>query len=329
VTLTVRREELAAVEPEWRELLPRAPLHCAFVQPVWLRTWWEDFGAGRELILLGVRRDGGLAGVATLMREGPRLTFAGDTQICDYMDICVPGEDRADVLAAVLRSLGEEPWSEIVLWAVREDSPTLAALPGVCEGLGLTLEQEVEDVCPHLDLPPTVDEYLERLDKKDRHELRRKLRKLPQGGDVSIETLAEPDPLNAATDDFLRMHVESRAEKAAFMTPEMERFFRRVAPALAAEGMAEMVFLRLGGKRVACVLCFKTESEMLLYNSGYDPAYAGLSVGLLSKALALENAIERGYKKFDFLRGAEPYKYDLGAKDLKVYRCVIRRSAGT
>ncbi len=325
MSLTVRREELAALEPEWREMLARSPLRCAFVQPVWLRTWWEEFGTARELVLLSVRRDGELEGVVPLMREDGRISFAGDTEICDYMDVIAPAEGRAELLAAVLRSLGEEPWDEVVLWAVREDSPTLAALPGVCVELGLAFEKELEDVCPHIDLPPAVDEYFERLDKKDRHELRRKLRKLPQGGEVDLEVLTEPEALNAAMDDFLQMHVASRAEKAAFMTPEMERFFRRIAPALAAEGMAEMVFLRLGGRRAACVLCFRTEDEMLLYNSGYDPAYAGLSVGLLSKALALEHAIERGFKKFDFLRGAEPYKYDLGAKDLSVYRCVIRR----
>lgn len=328
VSLTVRREELAALAPEWREMLVRSPLRCAFVQPVWLRTWWEEFGPGRELVLLSVRRDGDLAGVVPLMRENGRISFAGDTEICDYMDVIAPAEGRAGLLAAVLWSLGEESWDEIVLWAVREDSPTLAALPGVCAELGLSFEQELEDVCPRMDLPPTVEAYFEGLDRKDRHELRRKLRKLPQGGEVSLETLDTPDSLNAAMDDFLRMHVESRAEKAEFMTPEMERFFRRIAPALAAEGMAEMVFLRLGGRRVAGVLCFRSGDEMLLYNSGYEPAYAGLSAGLLSKALTLEKAIERGYKVFDFLRGAEPYKYDLGAKDLKVYRCVIKRPKG-
>jgi hypothetical protein len=28
----------------------------------------------------------------------------------------------------------------------------------------------------------------------------------------------------------------------------------------------------------------------------------------------------------DFLRGREPYKYDLGAQDLTIYQCAVRRS---
>ncbi len=326
MTLDIRREDLDALEAEWRDLLPVSPLHCAFVHPLWLRTWWEQFGTGRELLLLAARDGGKLLAVAPLMREDSRLTFAGDTQICDYMDICAPPGDRIPLLTALLRGLSEEPWSEIALWALPEDSPTLAALPAACQQLGLSLQQEVEDVCPQIDLPGTVEEYFQRLDKKDRHELRRKLRKLPQGGDVSLEVIGDPQGLSAAMDDFIRMHVASRAEKAAFMTPQMEAFFRRVVPALAGEGMAEMTFLCLSGRRVAAVLCFRTEDELLLYNSGYDPDYAGLSVGLLSKALALERAIQLGYKRFDFLRGAEPYKYDLGAHDFRVYRCLIRRT---
>ena len=88
-----------------------------------------------------------------------------------------------------------------------------------------------------------------------------------------------------------------------------------------------MVVLKLGGKRTACVLCFCAGDESLLYNSGYDPSYSHFSVGLLSKALALQRAIEQGKTRFDFLRGHERYKYELGAKDLNVHRVLIRRPA--
>jgi CelD/BcsL family acetyltransferase involved in cellulose biosynthesis len=239
-------------------------------------------------------------------------------------DASVPA--RRAVLESLLRALAEEPWSELALWAVREDSPTFDAVQSVCRDLGLACETEVEDVCPQLDLPGDWEEYLAGLGKKDRHELRRKLRKLSQGGEPELEVLTTPEDVTAAMDDFVRQHKTSRTDKETFMTPQMEGFFRRVVPVLASEGAVEMIFLRLGGVRAACVLCFRTDSELLLYNSGYEKQYAQLSVGLLSKALALKRAIELGLKRFDFLRGHEHYKYDLGAKDVNVYRCVIRRT---
>lgn len=322
----VQREELERLEPEWRALLPRTSANRVFVSPTWLRVWWQEFGAGRELLLLSVRRQGELVGVAPLMRDGDRICFAGDTEICDYMDLVAAADDAEAVLSAVLRSLGEEPWRDLVLWAVPEGSPTLNALKAAAPALGLRVDIEREDVCPHLDLPATWDNYLAGLGKKDRHELRRKLRKLSQGGEVRLEAIAHPADVEAALDDFLRLYRQSRADKAAFMTEEMERFFRVIVAALAAEAHVELLFLTLSGVRVAAVLCFCDRDECLLYNSGYDPDYAYLSVGLLSKALALRKAIEEGKRRFDFLRGPEPYKYDLGATDRPVYRCTVRRT---
>ncbi len=323
--LTVQREELGRLEPEWRGLSGRSAVRNVFLSPTWRRIWWEEFADGRELLLLAVRRDGELIGVAPLMREDDRFTFAGDTEICDYMDFTVAQGAEEAVLTAVLRSLGEEPWREIVLWGLPNYSPTLKLLPAIVPGFDLSVDIQQEDVCPQITLPGSWEEYLAGLNKKDRHELRRKLRRLSDGGRVAIEVLTEPEAVTASLDDFLRLHGAARADKANFMTERMAHFFRRIVVALAGEGLVELFFLTLNGLRAAAVLCFRGEGELLLYNSGYDPAYAGLSVGLLSKALALQRAIDEGQQRFDFLRGAEPYKYDLGAQDLNVYRCIIRR----
>lgn len=326
VGLTVTRSDLSTLEAEWREVLPRCSYAPVFLSPAWLRTWWADFGAGRELMLLSVREDERLVGVVPLMRDGARLSFAGDTEVCDYMDFPCDSGREPELLGALFRSLGEEPWDELSLWAMREDSAALAALPSVAHEFGLLFQRDAEDVCPQIALPADFEEYVGSLDKKDRHELRRKLRKLPQAGEVELEVIETAAAAEAALDDFLWMLRESRADKAEFMTEQMERFFRRLVVTLAAESLIEMIFLKLGGKRVACVLCFRGERETLLYNSGYDPAYSPFSVGLLSKVLALQRAIERGHARFDFLRGHERYKYELGAQDLTVYRATIRRA---
>ena len=322
--LSVERETLASLEPEWRELLSGCSLRNVFLSPTWLCTWWDVFHDGRELLPLSVREGGRLVAVVPLMRDGETLSFAGDTRICDYMDVAVrPGRN---VLGAVLRSVSEEPWREMSLWGLREDSPTLAALTSHTNGLGLAVSVEEEDVCPQVRLPGTWEEYVDGLPKKDRHELRRKLRRLPQAGEVALDVLESPVDVEAGMDDFVRLYAASRADKVAFLTEPMERFFRRISVALAGEGLLELTFLTLDGRRVAAVLCFRGEDEVLLYNSGYDPTFSPFSVGLLSKALTLRRAIEQGKRAFDFLRGPEPYKYDLGARDLKVHRAVIRRT---
>jgi CelD/BcsL family acetyltransferase involved in cellulose biosynthesis len=92
-------------------------------------------------------------------------------------------------------------------------------------------------------------------------------------------------------------------------------------------GWLSLAFLDVNGRRVATTLSFDYDNSFSLYNSGYDPAYSSLAVGLLHKALCIKHAIESGETRFDFLRGAEPYKYDLGGKDVPIYRFVVRRQA--
>ena len=322
---SVGREELASLEGPWREILPTGGPKAVFYSPVWLKTWWAEFADGRELMLLSVRDGQRLVGVAPLMREGECLTLAGDTNVCDYMDVVACEGCEEGVLDAVLHAVSEEPWSELVLWGVPGYSPTLAILPRLAAGLGYGVEIEQENVCPRLELPATFDDYVEGLDRRDRHELRRKLRRLYRSGDVLFHPSQSVPEVESHLDDFLRQHAASRHEKALFMTDRMARFFRRMALTLAELNLVRLYCLEVNGVRAASVLCFDAGDELLLYNSGYDPDYASLAVGLLSKALALEQAIEQGKRWFDFLRGAEPYKYDLGGKDLAVYRCIVRR----
>ena len=55
--------------------------------------------------------------------------------------------------------------------------------------------------------------------------------------------------------------------------------------------------------------------KFLYYQSGYDPAWRSKSVGLVLLAHTVRDAFAEGLAEFDFLRGDEPYKYDLGGKD--------------
>jgi CelD/BcsL family acetyltransferase involved in cellulose biosynthesis len=112
------------------------------------------------------------------------------------------------------------------------------------------------------------------------------------------------------------------------MTPRMEDFFREMAVALATQGHARLYEVTADGRSVAALLAFVSGDELLLYNSGYDPEYAHASVGLVSKAMAMQRSVEDGLTVFDFLRGAEPYKYDLGGQDRIVRQLWVRRGQG-
>jgi CelD/BcsL family acetyltransferase involved in cellulose biosynthesis len=325
-TLTVTEATLEELTPSWSDLLARAGNRWPFLQPAWLNIWHRLLSPESELLLLAVWDGSELAGLMPLLINGDDLMLAGDPEICDYMDLpALPGRHAA-VLDAGIRHLQQRPWQRIVLWGLRADSPTLKALGELgFEDISLSLEQEA--VCPRVTLPTSWDEYLLTLSKKDRHELRRKIRRMTQSGDTAREYgLSTSVEVEAAMPDFLWLHRESRPDKAAFMTSGMERFFTEMAVALAGEDLVRLYFLELDERRVAGLLTFNCGDELWLYNSGFDPAFASASVGLVSKAIVLRQAIEDGKHCYDFLRGAEPYKYDLGASDLQVLRAVLTRA---
>ena len=71
------------------------------------------------------------------------------------------------------------------------------------------------------------------------------------------------------------------------------------------------------------IMGFDYQDAMYLYNSAYDPQFNSLSVGLLCKVLCLQHNIELGKKKWDFLKGGEPYKYRIGGEQIPLYRYQI------
>lgn len=325
MTYSVQREELAQLQPEWVQLLERQPDPVPFQHPTWQRVWLEEFQDGRDLVLLAVRDGESLVGVAPLLRDGESLTLVGHYSICDYMDFVIAPDACRDVFAALLDHLQDEAWSRLELRGIRDGSTTLSELTSLLESKGMNVERTEEAVAPRVELPGDWEEYVSSLKKKHRHELRRKIRNLQAEGDLQLRPYTTSEEVDTHLPVLLRFMVDSREDKARFMSEQMGLFFHKATKALADEGLIRLYELELDGRVVASVLCFDQGGQLYMYNSGYDPEYAPLSVGVVSKALCLQEAIESGKHCVDFLRGDEEYKYRLGAQDQQIYRLAVTR----
>jgi CelD/BcsL family acetyltransferase involved in cellulose biosynthesis len=318
-TLTVSQAaSFDALAREWSDLLARCSGNTIFLTPDWQQTWWRYAGEG-ELALIAVRAGEELVGVAPMIHTGNDWGFAGGAEVADFLDVIAAEGHGADVADAVLDFLTPRG-GRVELRNLRPDAVGATIIPELARRRGLAPVLEREDVSPKVDLPEDWDSYLQSLTKKDRHELRRKLRRLMSAGDVRYYVANDAATRSADVDDFLRLHRHSADEKAAFMNQRMEQFFRGLVDEFSPRGWLRLYFLEIDGTRVASVILFDYGGEFLLYNSGYDPAYSHLSVGLLLKAFCLRDAIDERRKVFDFLQGNEPYKYDLGALEVPILR---------
>jgi CelD/BcsL family acetyltransferase involved in cellulose biosynthesis len=307
-----------ALGRDWTNLLSKSSSNTIFLTAEWQKTWWKIAGEG-ELVLLFVHAGSELIGVAPLIRIDHRWEFAGGAEVADFLDVIAMPSHSQDVACAVLDYLCRRGGT-VELRNLRPGSVGATAVLAEARRRGLRVEVDQEDVSPKVDLPPDWDTYLQTLTKKDRHELRRKLRRLHSAGDIRHYVARDPATRQVDVDDFLRLHRLSADEKAAFMTPRMEAFFRGLVDEFAPRDWLRLYFLEVDRVRVASVILFDYDGNFLLYNSGYNPAYAHLSVGLLLKAFCLRDAIEEGRRAFDFLQGNEPYKYDLGAVEVPILR---------
>ena len=311
-----------SVTETWHRLLDRRPWKTIFLTPEWQGIWWQQFDDGTaDLKLLTIGPPSQPLGLAPLALTGSTLGFVGDTDLFDYHDFIdvAPGFH-----AELVQCLKDEPWQTMDLRSVPAFSPTIEALPAALRAIGCTVTVEEEDVVPGVELPATWDEFLANLRKKDRHELRRKLRRLEAAGDVRVVE-ADGNALEQEFDLFRELMVASRDEKRDFMLPEREKFFRSIVEWAHTAGFLRLQFLELNGEKVASVLSFDYDGRRLLYNSGFRPEHDKLAVGLMLKALCIKDAIERGLTYFDFLRGPEPYKYHLGGKDVSLVRIIATR----
>ena len=255
------------------------------------------------------------------------LQLVGCVEVSDFLDMLIAVGWERSVYYCLLNWLQSEDapaWDYIDLCNLPEESLSYRVLPSIFKRAGLRVEVNQEDVAPHVHLPPRYESYLGQIDKKQRHEIRRKQRRAERELAVDFKLVQSMDELQEAMDAFLRLQRMSRPDKESFMTPQMERFFRIMAGRMLEAGRLHLSFLSLNGERAAALMAFEYKKELLLYNSGYDTErWAGYSPGWVLLGYVIQHAIARGIEVFDFLQGDEEYKYRFGGHDYKVMRTLI------
>jgi CelD/BcsL family acetyltransferase involved in cellulose biosynthesis len=320
---TITQESFASLTSYWTDSRYNLRWSSIFILPGWLETWWQAFGGGAELYLRAIRQGEKVIGIAPMLIRGETASIIGSANVCDYLDFIVAPGVEGDFFGVLLDDLRQKGISYLDLRPLRHDSTVLTHLAGIARNWGYEVFCREEGVSVELDLPSTWDDYLAILDRKQRHEIRRKLRRLWEAGNVDYRCLEVSQKLEDLTDTFLKLFSLSREDKANFMTARMESFFRSLAGAMAEIGLLRFGILKLNSMPASIVMAFDYKGSVYLYNSAYDPDYSHLSVGLLSKVLCIKESIQRGKKRFDFLQGAEPYKYHLGGKETPLYSCQI------
>ena len=319
----MHNETLASLAEYWQSSEHALEWRCPFVLPPWLSAWWPLADRDWSSYILSVYHQGQLAGIAPLMRKGREAHLIGDADVCDHLDVVVAPLHASAFCRHLLDGLARDGVRRLVLSPVRQDSAVMTHLMPMAEAWGARVRCDHQAQLFAMTLPDGWEAYLQGLSGKERHEIRRKFRRLDQAGRVALRCIGHGSDLPAAMQAFLTLFRANRSDKANFMTDTMMAFFLRLAENLAAADLLKLYFLDLDSRPIAATLCIDDRSTVYLYNNGYDAAFRSLSIGVLSKVLTIKASIDDGRQTYDFLKGSEAYKKRLGGEPVNLLGCSL------
>jgi len=331
---TLHNDFSSISENEWNTLVEQSISDVPFLRYEYLSQWWQTLGGGEwkdaELVLISARENNQLVGIAPLFKaeyDGrAALLLIGSIEISDYLDLIVRPNDLPRFLSGLMDFLAQSPtyrgWP-FDWYNLPDSSPTRAALKAESERRGLTYREEIYHPTPRIALNGSFDDYLSRIEKKQRHEIKRKMRRAAESEvPVKFYIVEDESTLDAEIESFFHLMVQD-PNKAMFLKDDMRAHMKSALHSAFEHGYLWLAFLMVDGVKAAGCINFDYKNKLWGYNSGVGRDFMELSPGWVLLGHQLQWACEHGRVEFDFMRGDEEYKYRFGAVNQYVMRVVV------
>lgn len=341
-------DDLAPYADDWDRLSGGVP----FRSWAWLSVWWRHYGehagsrrGARLFVPCVFDHADTLVGLAPWYLERGRaqgrvVRMLGSGEVCsDYLSVlCQPGREHqvtqalADYLTEdeYVKDRGHQPWDLLELTGIDAEDLAVGHLVEHLAQRGHTIHRRAGPNCWRIELPATWDEYLARLSKSHRKQLRRFQRNVLDTGRAVLHSVEHLGDLPRAIEVLIDLHQRRAAgQPGCFASARFTAFHREVMPNLLRGGQLQLHWLELDGRPAAAEYHLAAAGVVYAYQSGVAPEILDEEPGRLITLATLQRAIEQGYRAFDFLRGDEPYKAHFRAQPRPslAVRVVAKRSS--
>jgi len=317
--------DIERLAPDWERLLAEDKAEGFFRSLSWYLSWIQHIRPDTQPLVLAVRHDDKVVAIAPFCLRKQHgclrvLSLAGSDVVCgEYLDIVAHPEFRTQALHCIWSNLlsGRSRWDMMSLNAIRGEGDLHWEAQNRAVESGLMIRSE-EQVCPFIELPSTFEEYLGRLSRKRRKHFGRAMRIFREKG-IEIRTYTEPHELGAAIDRLIDLHTlrwKTLGKPGTLGQPGFREFLKNLAGRQNKAGTFRVYVLEEGGVAKAALLNFHCGSSALQFQNGFDPhwALAQHSPGTVLVLHAIREALEAGIGCYDFLRGAEDYKFQFATR---------------
>ncbi|MFQ5686139.1 MAG: GNAT family N-acetyltransferase [Candidatus Scalindua sp.] len=294
----------------------------------WMYTWWKCFQGNKHLFVLTVYdKNECLVGIAPLCMDKKKivgvtvlhyLRFLGTLPTSsDHLDFIIhQGREREALKAIINYILQARNWDLCLLSNIPSTSLTGRLLKEIMGNR--PFQSKISQVCPYIPLPDQIEGFYSSLSGNRRNTIKRRRRNLQKKHNgFEFVTWENSDDIDNAMERLFELH-EKRwmvvGHKGNLARNKVRRFHKEIARIFLNSDMLRLYFLRVQGKDVATLYTFKYNNKLFYYQGGWDPEWSKDRVGSILTNLVIEDAINKGYLEYDFLRGMEDYKTRLTNK---------------
>jgi hypothetical protein len=231
----------------------------------------------------------------------------------DYAGILLGEQEKQNIFQFLSYLFSQRDWDFFYLPDLPEKSPTLELLERVQGSLpGFKIKKGW--ICPYVVIPDSREKLLATLRPKFRRELKRRLSKLErEQGRVELKCYHEIGSLDQGMETLFRLHQKRwklRGEAGAFGGQKARDISKRTAQLFAEKDWLRLYFLTVRDRPIAAELDLEYGGIMYGHMCGFDPDYSNYSVGNLLLLKVLDECIRKGISEYDFMQGAESYKFN-------------------
>ncbi|MBN1600312.1 MAG: GNAT family N-acetyltransferase [Chitinispirillaceae bacterium] len=320
--------DLRILADQWEQLLFQSLHNSYSLSWSWISHWVDTFIDQNRLLCIAVYDENQLVGMGPFWIEQKKqlfhktriLRFLGVREICpDHLDLIVHTKNSENICNAIWEHLFGKVRKEWDIWEYNNVSIgstalkyfyTIADQDRRC--LGLNINGFMAN--PYIDLPETWEKYLSSLKSKKRWNLKVATNLLLEAGTVELTFCETVQDLPSYMDTHITLHRNSwkeRGKSGSFGSKRFKQFHYNYAKEQLMKGNLFLCNLVLNNIPVGSFYGFVHNKVLIYYLIGTNrKVVPGANVGKVLIAKCIEEAIRRGYTKFDFLRGIEPYKYD-------------------
>jgi len=319
-------EKFLTLESVWNGLLKQSAADNPFSTFEWCRAWLEVFGRDIELLILVIKDESGIKGIAPFCIKVKKIiTFIGYPQN-DYAGL-IFGKDSSGIPDLIAQYLSENKgkWNKVILDQFAEECSQIEGMGEALKKYGLPWRSEPSDSCPAMlltDRDAAKKMYYKR-------NITSYINWFKKEGEFRYNIYTESEEAVQRLDDLFAQHIyrwKGTSTPSYFSDEKMKEFYRTFMKYLNPRGWVQFSSLTLADKFLALYISFEYDNILYLYKTCYNPDYAKKSPGQVILRYLFDYALEKNIVEMDFARGDEGYKERFANAIKKNCRLIVYKS---